>query len=267
MVRDGLRVPLSAPRSHPGERLLHALCIADVGLRYEARGVEVFTEREVRFLEGAPVENQSLFASLGIPDPVDVDGAGIHRRMVVPIGSKGRVHYPDLVMRTKGGLVAVEVEVTVKTPYRMRELLRGMAASRVFAQYVYVGTDQVISQLVGTVSSTTGEWVDGLFQDVRLGPPGEWDNAPNSRYRVQRLTVSDTGAAYRLDMRQVGDGMWVPKREWTRLREHWAADGDMGRPAKVPFLRWWHDVYVPLTQERNREAAHAAHARLMPDAR
>lgn len=265
VISDSLRVPISAPRSHPGERLLHALCIADVGLRFEQRGVEVFTEREVRFLEGKPEANASLFASLGIPDIGEVDGAGNPRRLVVPVGAQGRVHYPDLVTRTTGGLVAIEVETTPKSPQRLNEVLRAFAASRLYQQVVYFATDQVQSQLVGTVSTTTGEWVDGAFQNLRMAPEGPWSDDPHGRYRVRALTPTDEGAAYRLDMRQAGDGMWVPKRAWRRLREQWRTDREMGKPVGVPFLRWWFDVALPAQQARERAAAHSRQARLMSE--
>lgn len=265
VVSDQLRIPVSAPRSHPGERLLHALCIADVGLRFESRGVEVFTEREVRSLEAKPDGNESLFASLGIPDVGETDGDGRTRRLVVPVGSSGRVHYPDLVTRTPSGLTAVEVEVTPKSPHRLNEVLRAFSASRVFTQVLYFATDQVQSQLVGTVSTITGEWLDGALQTLQMAPPGEWADNPESRYRVTRLNPSDEGASYRLDMRQAGDGMWVPKREWRVLRDQWRNDQDVGKPAGVPFLKWWHDVAVPAQQDRERKAAHARRARIMSE--
>ncbi|MEU7206121.1 hypothetical protein [Streptomyces sp. NPDC045470] len=46
-------VGLAAPRP-PGERLLHRLALADVGLSLEADGHTVLTEREVRTAEAAP---------------------------------------------------------------------------------------------------------------------------------------------------------------------------------------------------------------------
>lgn len=265
VISGSLRVPLSAPRSHPGERLLHSLCVADVGLRFEQRGVEVFTEREVRFLEGKPETNASLFASLGIPDSGEVDGNGNPRRLIVPVGSQGRVHYPDLVTRTPGGLVAIEVEVTPKSPQRLNEVLRAFAASRIYSQVVYFATDQVQSQLVGTVSTSTGEWVPGAFQTLRMAPDGPWEDKTSDRYRVRALTPTDEGAAYRLDMRQAGDGMWVPKRKWRQLREQWQTDQEMGKPLGVPFLRWWFDVAIPAQQSRERAAAHARQARVMSE--
>ena len=263
VISDRLPVPVSAPRSHPGERLLHALCVADVGLRFESRGVQVLTEREVRFLEGKPGENASLFASVGVPDAGEVDGAGLPRRLAVPVGAKGRVHYPDLVTVTAGGMVAVEVEVTPKTPQRLNEVVRAFMRSRQYGQVVYFGTDQVASQLTGGVNRVTGEWVDGALAAVQAVPSGPWTDDPAGRFRVRPLNPADEGVAYRLDMRQARDGMWVPKPAWRRLRGLWAADGDMGKPMGVPFLRWWHDVYRPVEEAAQRDVARVVRAQRM----
>lgn len=245
LIRDDLSVPIAAPQQHPGERLLHRLAVTDCGFRFEGRGDRVITERELRTSEARAGLARQVAASLDIDGLRSVrDGRGIDRWFCAPIGPSGSVHYPDLVLPTEDGLVAVEVEVTNKPAHRLREILRGFRDAGIFRQVIYFATAPVAMLLHG-YRDPEGGWAPGVLQQLHLLPDGPPEYGPDSKVRVQPLAARDEGVAYRLDMRQVPDTWWVEKSEWRDLRAAWAEDAEMGRPVKVPFLRWWRDVEVP----------------------
>lgn len=248
LVREQLPVPISAPQQHPGERLLHRLAVTDVGLRFEGRRQRVLTEREIRTAESTRGLAAQVAAGLDVDGLRSVtDGRHQQRWLCVPVGASGQVHYPDLIVVTAGGLVAVEVEVTVKPMHRLREILRGYrAAADLFTQVVYLTTGPVAALLHGwreQAGEQAGEWSPGVLQQLSLLPDGPPDYRDDSPVRVQQLHPHDPGVAYRLDLRQMPDSWWVPKSEWDTLRAEWEADTTAGKSAKVPFLRWWRDIH------------------------
>lgn len=246
-VRDSLRMPLSAPQQHPGERLLHRLAVTDAGLRFEELGRTVLTEREVRTAEASRADARALASSLGVPFRSIRDGANIERYFAVPIGAEGRVHFPDLVMASPQGLIAVEVEVSLKERPRMRQIIRGYRDSGLYHQVLYLTTTSVATLLTG-YRGPDNEWSGGVLHELQLippGPPRPVSQTVQDRVRVLEFQPRDPGVLYRLDMRQLPQAWWVPKSRWEELRELWMADEAMGKAAGVPFLRWWQDHHEP----------------------
>ncbi len=63
-------------------------------------------------------------------------------------------HRPDLLIVGSADLpVAVEVELTVKAPARLRAICRGWARSRALAGVIYLATDEVLAPLSRAVAS------------------------------------------------------------------------------------------------------------------
>lgn len=255
LVRDSLRVPVAAPQQYPGERLLHRLAVTDAGFRFEVGGKPVLTEREVRTCESTRGMAARVVSALGVSrSRAATDGNGVERWLCIPVGSSGQVHYPDLVLITDAGLVAVEVEITPKPVSRMRQVLRGYRDAQMFTQVIYLTTGPVAALLHGW-NETDGhrsQWTDGVLQQLHLLPSGRPQYTADSPVRVQQFHPHDRGVAYRLDMKQAPDTWWVPKSEWRELRRQWEEDTDLGKAAQVPFLRWWQEIYVP----RQRVGAH-----------
>ncbi|MBT1190051.1 hypothetical protein HET69_40275 [Streptomyces sp. CJ_13] len=166
---------LSAP-SRPGERLLHRLALADVGLALEAAGRTILTEREARSAKAVPGRPAELLA--------------------VPACAQA-VHWPDLVLVPPGGpVVAVEVELTPKSRGELRAILRAYQRAR--RRVVYLGAAPVVRQLQGRPGSD-GQWVDGVAQEAGLLPRGEPDPGAGGLLRVRPLVLTDPDVA-----RQVG---------------------------------------------------------------
>lgn len=184
---------LSAP-SRPGERLLHRLAAADVGLALEAAGRTVLTEREIRTAEAVPGRPAELLADLGVPGVHE--GARRGETLAVPSGARA-VHWPDLVLvPPDGSLVAVEVELTPKTRSELRTNLRAYRQAR--RRVVYLGTGPVVRQLQGR-PGPGGRWIDGVAQEAGLLPPGGPAPGAGGLLRVQPLTLTDPGVARRVE--------------------------------------------------------------------
>lgn len=248
MIRADLPVPVRADTRWPGERLLHRLAVTDAGHLFERRGDTLLTERELRTAEGSRDAREALAAALettvGKPLATARDGRAVDRRFCVPTGAEGAVHYPDLIVASPHGLVAIEVEVTTKERSRLRKILRGYRDARLFHQVIYLATPQVGALLHGHRTSDH-EWAPGVLQQVSLLPDGPPTYGPENYVRVQPFLPKDPGVAFRLDMRQVPASWRIDRVEWIELRAKWEADEDLGKAAKVPFLRWWRDVEVP----------------------
>ncbi|MGX1794423.1 hypothetical protein ACWIGN_01140 [Streptomyces albidoflavus] len=178
-------VGLGAPHP-PGERLLHRLALADVGLRQEAAGHTVLTEREVRTAEAVPGRAAELLADLGVPGVHD--GARGEPVLAVRAGVRS-VHWPDLVLVLPGdGIGAVAVELTRKTPSALWQVLRAYGHAR--RRVVYLGTEPVVRQLQGR-PGPDGRWADGVGQDVGLLPPGGPDPGTGGLLSVRLFTAGD----------------------------------------------------------------------------
>ncbi|WP_431776485.1 hypothetical protein [Streptomyces cucumeris] len=178
-------VGLGAPHP-PGERLLHRLALADVGLRLEAQGHTVLAEREVRTAEAAPGRAAELLADLGVP--VVHEGTRGEPLLAVRAGARA-VHWPDLLLVLPGeGVAAVEVELTAKTPGSLRQILRAYGQAR--RRVLYLATAPVVRQLQGR-PGPAGQWTDGVAQDVGLLPSGGPDPGTGGLLRVRPFAAVD----------------------------------------------------------------------------
>jgi hypothetical protein len=122
LTRRGLRAAGRAeldPLAISAASFGHLLAVARVAVALRAAGEEVSDERELRARERA--EGRAVAsAAVGIAR----DGATAW-------------HRPDLVCWRSGLPVAVEVELTVKGPERLRGIVRGWARSRLLEGVVY----------------------------------------------------------------------------------------------------------------------------------
>ncbi|HZL55219.1 MAG TPA: hypothetical protein VFC22_06280 [Solirubrobacteraceae bacterium] len=122
LTRRGLRAagrPELEPLAISAASFGHLLAVARVAVALRAAGEQVGDERELRVLERA--EGRAVAsAAVGIAR----DGATAW-------------HRPDLVCWRSGLPVAVEVELTVKGPERLRAIVRGWARSRLVEGVVY----------------------------------------------------------------------------------------------------------------------------------
>lgn len=252
-VRDDLWIRIEKPSARPRERLLHRLAMTDAALNFEARGHQVLTEREILIAEHQPGLAERVVASLGVPARSAPDGNGIYRWFAVPIGADAKLHYPDLVLVTPDGLVAIEVEITPKSASRTRQILRGYKAAGMFKQVVYLATAEIGAMLHGW-RNPDGGWSPGLLHEVGLLPDGPPQYDDQSRVRVLPCTPSDPGVAYRLDLKQVDDQWFIPRTEWSELRAKWEADTEVGKTAGTQFVKWWIDIEVPRRRAARRTA-------------
>lgn len=117
---SGLALP-PAPLSAHSWR--HWSACADVALWIEHNwGPQAYiSERE---LVRAEEERQRPLASAQLVSSYDDYGRGLHR--------------PDLVIRTEGGQIAVEVELTAKAPKRLEKIIRGWRRCRFVERTIYV---------------------------------------------------------------------------------------------------------------------------------
>jgi hypothetical protein len=220
---------------------------ADIAFTFERNGRQTITEREFRALEGRPRNQQRLrsealedIARIGLKVSPEHDSMGNERLFAVP--TTAGVHYPDLVVTTKaGGMVAVETELTPKQPHQIKRVLRGFNHSRLYEQVIYFVTPPVANLMYGQRNWTTGEWEDGVLQELHLLPTGEPKFTKESPVRVHLYEPDDPGAAWWLDLAQIPADWHIGRGEWDRLRAEWETDEAMGKAAGVPFLRWWAD--------------------------
>lgn len=246
-------IPVSAPASPVGERVLHRLAVNEVLLTYESKGRRVLTEREIRAVEqGSRIDASRVAATLGTS--------------VTPIREGGRefwfrsaVSLPDGVVVTDDGLRAVEVEMTVKDRSRMFRILRGYRDESPFEQTYYFCTPDVKLAFEGWWSGE-GVWQDGWLQELSMVRPVgvEWSetNYRECPIRVFALNPVDEGVAWQLDMRAAPPMRWIRRREWKRLRTIWETHPSAGEGRdKMPFLRWWLTVWPELESRQRAEAS------------
>jgi hypothetical protein len=173
VTRGGLRAAgrpeLAPPRvSHSGfAHLLECGRVAVALERAVGGAFSVHSERELRAWErssGVPFASAELgFSAVGATE----------------------LHRPDLVCCGAGGSrrglpIAVEVELTVKAPARLREIVRGWARSRRVAGVVYYAAPAALRALERVVvDERAGEQVH-LLALAQMGelPPGTLDQRP-----------------------------------------------------------------------------------------
>ncbi|MFD5412421.1 hypothetical protein [Streptomyces nojiriensis] len=184
---------LSAP-NWSGERLLHRLAVADVGLSLEAAGHTVLTEREIRTADAVPGRAAELLADLGVPGIPG--GAPRGETSAVTVGTRA-LHWPDLIVVREDGLrIAVEVELTPKPKASLGRILRTYVQAP--RQVLYVPTGPVARLLQGK-PGPDGRWVDGVAQDVGLLPAGEPAPGAGGPMLVRPFTADDPGVARQVE--------------------------------------------------------------------
>lgn len=68
-------------------------------------------------------------------------------------GGRARLHRPDLVVRTASSAVAVEVELTLKAPSRLQQILRNWHRNRSVESVLYYASDSVTPYLTRSIKS------------------------------------------------------------------------------------------------------------------
>jgi hypothetical protein len=163
VTRDGLRAAgrpeLTPPRvSHSGFAHLLECARVAVALERGSGGLySVHSERELRAWErsdgGAVASAELGFSAVGAAE----------------------LHRPDLVCCVLDGAgralpVAIEVELTVKAPARLREIVRGWARSRLVAGVVYYAAPAALRALTRAVEA---ERAGGQVHVLELAQIGE----------------------------------------------------------------------------------------------
>jgi hypothetical protein len=168
LTRSGLRAAGRAelePVVLSAGGFAHMLEVARVAVALADAGHDVGGERELRAwerLEGRPLAS----AELGFgPD----GGLALHR--------------PDLVCWDGGRPIAVEVELTVKAPARLRAIVRAWARSRLIDGVVYYATPAVTRALERAVRSEAAEEQVAVLALDRAGevPPFRAGEVPPFR--------------------------------------------------------------------------------------
>ena len=125
LTRRGLRAagrPELDPVAISASGFAHLLAVARVAVALGNAGHRVGGERELRAWERA--ESRPLASA----------EVGLARDGTVAL------HRPDLVCWGAGAPIAIEVELTVKAPARLRTIVRGWARSRLVGGVVYYAT-------------------------------------------------------------------------------------------------------------------------------
>ena len=125
LTRRGLRAagrPELDPVAISASGFAHLLAVARVAVALGNAGHRVGGERELRAWERA--EGRPLASA----------EVGLARDGTVAL------HRPDLVCWGAGAPIAIEVELTVKAPARLRTIVRGWARSRLVGGVVYYAT-------------------------------------------------------------------------------------------------------------------------------
>lgn len=264
LVRESAAVPLPArvAAAKAGDRLLHRLAVTDVGLRYEAAGRTVLTEREVRACEQGDVDAGEVADRLGAQPRSMFDFRGRQRYFVTPLGADDSVSIPDLVVVTDAGRVrAIEVELAVKDRTRAHRLLRGYTTSSPFHEVLYFTTPDVHMAMCGWWPPAGDRWRDGWLQELRLLPAGvPWlEQSRTDRLdcpvKVESLQPEDPGVAWQLDMRVTPAHMWATKREWSQLRQLWSTHDSavLEDGTRMAFALWWRSIYPQIKADREAE--------------
>jgi hypothetical protein len=158
-TREGLRWAglgaLSVQHISPGGfRHAWELTSAAVALGAGAPAWQLFSERELRVSER---EQDRTIASISLGEPAG--GRSAHRPDLALIGAEGDV-------------VAVEVELAVKAPRRLRQICRGYARARHLSLVCYLASEPAAAALERAVADVRAEQriaVLGLDEAGQLG--------------------------------------------------------------------------------------------------
>jgi DNA-binding MarR family transcriptional regulator len=129
----------------------HALAVARVATALREAGERVGGERELRAFERLA---GSALASAAVGLARDGTTAW---------------HRPDLVCWRPGATIAVEVELTVKAPERLRAIVRGWARSRIVAGAVYYATPAASRAVAAAVASESSDELVAVLALERAG--------------------------------------------------------------------------------------------------
>jgi DNA-binding transcriptional ArsR family regulator len=155
LTRRGLRAagrPELDPVAVSASGFAHLLAVARVAVALGNAGHRVGGERELRAWERA--EGRPLASA----------EVGLARDGTVAL------HRPDLVCWGAGAPIAIEVELTVKAPARLRTIVRGWARSRLVGGVVYYATPPATRALRRALrSECAGDRVEVIPLD-RVGP-------------------------------------------------------------------------------------------------
>jgi DNA-binding transcriptional ArsR family regulator len=113
----------------------HLLAVARVAVALAHAGHRVAGERDLRAAERA------------VGGPLASAEVGLARDGTIAL------HRPDLVCWSEGPPIAIEVELTVKAPARLRTIVRGWARSRLVGGVVYYATPHAARALAGALRS------------------------------------------------------------------------------------------------------------------
>jgi hypothetical protein len=138
----------------------HALAVARVATALREAGETVGGERELRAferLEGRAIAS----ASVGLAR----DGTTAW-------------HRPDLVCWRSGAPIAIEVELTVKAPERLRAIVRGWARSRIVAGVVYYAAPAASRAVAAAVAKESAQERVAVLARERAGELPAFPQAP-----------------------------------------------------------------------------------------
>lgn len=151
---DGPGVYYTPKTAKPKVRdLEHTMAVNWVVVRLELGGLEVVTERTMRQAERAGHPG-------GWTIPMTCSYILDHQR----------THRPDLVVRTPGARIPVEVELTRKSRRRLKELMGAWARQSSYDQVVYLCASEALKDLVTEQARTTG--ADLVVKAATCGPRG-----------------------------------------------------------------------------------------------
>lgn len=240
-------VVLPPPEMPTEERLLHRLLTVDWAMRAGRQFDQVVSEREMRTVERQPAGVAEAFAgSLGLrcrPSIEATSGAEQARQrwFAIPVRGGPELHWPDVLAVWRGGLVAVEIEVSVKPADRVRRVLNAYRAALDTGhvqQVAWMVTPQVWAQLGGW-QTPSGTWVDGLLQQMGFpfapaGGPVDWQQ-PGLPMVLRQVQVDDDGLRYAMDQKSLPTGARCSFRQWKMWQDQFQ---QLGEPDGFTFPEW-----------------------------
>ena len=154
LTRRGLRAagrPELDPLAISASSFGHLVAVARVAAALRALGESVGGEHELRAFER--IEGRALASA------------------AVGVASDGGTawHRPDLVCWRAGAPLAIEVELTVKAPERLRTIVRGWARSRLVEGVVYYATAPAARALAAALRSESAHEAVAVVALERAG--------------------------------------------------------------------------------------------------
>ena len=153
----------------------HTVAVSEVGLEWERRGWTVISDREIQHEIGAWRASEDCRSFDSDPWLGEYDGTGLS---AIENAKRKRVlatHRPDLVLvdereEGNGRRIAVEVELTLKSPARLLRILRWYARESKFSEVRYYVPDRAAAARVKGQVAKLPEHQRAMF-DVRWYEP------------------------------------------------------------------------------------------------